>query len=443
MKIYGDFLTRKQMVEDISSIIRSCVGMEKPITFSVEGEWGKGKTWIVEKVADTLNGIDVTLEEDSRTKKAGVGDFLVFNYNAWEKDYYEEPLLAILITLINQLNKQLILENIVKSELKVLYEESKAILETALRAISKRVIGIDVVDIGKRGIEIAKRVKNGAKLETEADYSENNIEKDIHTVVSTLNKLSQQTPVVFIVDELDRCLPEHTIRTLERLHHIFGKVHSSVTVISVNEAQLKTTVLKMFGDNIPFEAYLRKFVDFRVSLDSGNADSTELQVKLKTFFDLFGQKGDDKLLDEVVSGLCNSMTARDFEKVCNNATLCHKLVGKETAFLSKDLACAELLLFACKIAIEKEKGQRACILPIYMNDPKSDLGKFINNYFSVNIRPVTLRLSTSKEKIHYICMKGLLTSKEMEQNYKITATFVDADMENFYEEYLRLYKLIK
>lgn len=431
------------MVEDISSIIRSCVEMEKPITFSIEGEWGKGKTWIVEKVADTLNGIDVTLEDDNKNKKAGVDDFLVFNYNAWEKDYYEEPLLAILITLINQLNKHLLLENIVKSELKTLYEESKVILETALRAISKRVIGVDVVDIGKRGIDIAKKVKNSAKLETEADYSENNIEKDIHTVVSTLNRLSRQTPIVFIVDELDRCLPEHTIRTLERLHHIFGKVHSSVTVISVNEAQLKTTVLKMFGDNIPFEAYLRKFVDFRVSLDSGNADSTELQIKLKTFFDLFGQKGDDKLLDEVVSGLCNSMTARDFEKVCNNATLCHKLVGKETTFLSKELACAELLLFACKIAIEKENGQRGNILPIYTNSPKTKLGKYINDFFSVNVRPVSMSLSTSKEKIHYICMKGLLTPSEFERNYKITASRLDVDMESYYDEYLRFYNLIK
>ena len=57
MKIYGDLLTRRQMVDDISSIIRSCTEMKKPMTFSIEGEWGKGKTWIIEKVADSLKKI--------------------------------------------------------------------------------------------------------------------------------------------------------------------------------------------------------------------------------------------------------------------------------------------------------------------------------------------------------------------------------------------------
>lgn len=443
MKIYGDLLMRRQMVDDISSIIRSCAEMEKPMAFSIEGEWGKGKTWIVEKIADTLVGIDVSSEEKCKNKNTAIGDFLVFKYNAWEKDYYEEPLLAILITLINQLNKQLMLENIVKGELRVLYEESKEILETTLRMISKRIIGIDVVDVGKRGFEIFKKVKDSAKLKTEEEYSENNIEKDINTVVSTLNRLSKEIPIVFIVDELDRCLPEHTIRTLERLHHIFGKVSASVTVISVNEAQLKTTVLKMFGDDIPFEAYLRKFVDFRVSLDGGNADKEELQIKLKAFLDLFGQEEDQKLQEEIISNLCNHMTARDFDKACNNAMLCHKLVGKSTEFLPKYMACAELLLFASKIAIEKENGERATILPIYSNSPKKELGKYINDFFNVNIRPVSLSLRTAKEKIYYICMKALLTPSEFEKNYKITASLVDVEMENFYDEYLRLYKLIK
>ena len=55
------------MVDDISSIIRSCAEMEKPMTFSIEGEWGKGKTWIVEKIADTLDGIDVSSGEKCKS----------------------------------------------------------------------------------------------------------------------------------------------------------------------------------------------------------------------------------------------------------------------------------------------------------------------------------------------------------------------------------------
>ena len=415
---------------------------KKPTTFSIEGEWGKGKTWMVEQIADLLEGRDLTLSKDHNTKKNGSSDFLVFRYNAWEKDYYDEPLLAILITIINQLNKQLILDNIIKGELTALYELSKTILEEALRSISTRIIGIDVVDFGKQGVQIFGKAKKAAEIKTEADYSENNVEKDIKTVVTMLNKLSKEIPIIFIVDELDRCLPEHAIKTLERLHHIFGKVNTSVTIISVNESQLRTTVQKMFGNDIPFESYLRKFVDFRITLNAGNADTEELQGKLNSFLSLFGEEGDDKVCGEIITSLCNKMTPRDFEKVCSNAMLCHSLVGKETTRFPKDYAVAELTLFACKIAIEKEDS-RSAIVPIFANDAKSKLGKYLKNFFNQMPRRTPVSLSSSAARIQYVCMKGLLTLDEIEKEYQICVTMDMTDIEDFYNEYARYYKLIK
>lgn len=98
-----------ETVEDIVSVVKSSLAMKKPVAFSIEGEWGRGKTWIVDRVADALLGIDLTKEKPAREKMLNNGDVLVFKYNAWEKDYYAEPLLAILITVINQLNKELVL----------------------------------------------------------------------------------------------------------------------------------------------------------------------------------------------------------------------------------------------------------------------------------------------------------------------------------------------
>ena len=442
VKIFGDYLSRTQAITDIVSIVKSCVETQKPTTFSIEGEWGKGKTWTVEQIADLLEGRDLTVaKNDSKNKKCNE-EFLVFRYNAWEKDYYDEPLLAILITLINQLNKQLVLDNIIKGELTALYEITKEILEKSLKTISKRVIGIDVVDLGKRGFQIFKKAKKAAKINMEADCSENNIEKDINTVVKALNMLSEKIPIVFIVDELDRCLPEHTVKTLERLHHVFGKVASSVTIISVNEAQLKTTVQKMFGNDIPFESYLRKFVDFRITLDAGRADTDELQNKLASFLSLFSEEGDSTACREIITNLCEKMTPRDFEKVCSNAMLCHSLTGKETAKFPKDYAVAELILFACKIAIEKENS-RAAVVPVYGNTAKSKLGKYLNDFFNQMPRRTPVSLSNPIARIRYICMKGLLTPDEMEREYRLYVTMNMADIEDFYNEYIRYYKLIK
>lgn len=441
MKIYGDHLQRLQMVEDVIKIIKSCADTGRSTTFSIEGEWGKGKTWVVEKIADSLEGFDLTKEKSSNVDSSN-SEYLVFRYNAWEKDYYDEPLLAILITLINQLNKHLVLENIIKGELVAICEMSKDILEDALRAISKRVIGVDVVDLGKRGWQIAKKSKAAATMKMEADYSENNIEKDVRRVVYTLNMLSKNIPIVFIVDELDRCLPEHAIKTLERLHHVFGKVDSSVTIISVNEAQLKTTVQKMFGDDIPFESYLRKFVDFRISLNAGSADVEELQIKLETFLKQFSTDGDSSLFGEVIANLCNNMTARDFEKVCTNAMLCHSLVGKETTHFSYDYALVELVLFSCKIALEKEKSI-SHILPIYGNRTESQLGDYLKEFLGNLPRNKISRITKPVEKICYFCLKAIMRDGEIEKYYPVTLPMDMSEIQSYFEEYVRFYKLIK
>ena len=50
-------------------------------------------------------------------------------------------------------------------------------------------------------------------------------------LVKLIYDLSDSYTVVFIVDELDRCIPEYGIKVLERLHHIsvFGLIFNPLT----------------------------------------------------------------------------------------------------------------------------------------------------------------------------------------------------------------------
>ena len=45
-RIFGDHLHRIQLVENIAQIVQSCAMAGTPTAFSIEGEWGKGKTWV-------------------------------------------------------------------------------------------------------------------------------------------------------------------------------------------------------------------------------------------------------------------------------------------------------------------------------------------------------------------------------------------------------------
>ncbi|MBQ7891036.1 MAG: hypothetical protein IJ359_02660 [Erysipelotrichaceae bacterium] len=437
MKIYGDYLIRNQEVKDIVEIIKTCIAMDKNSSFSIEGEWGCGKTWILDKVEKSIKGMNLSVE---KTPKKYDSNYLVIKYNAWEKDYYEEPLLAIMITLINQINDEIMLNDIITAEIKTLYNQTKDILEDALKSMSKKLIGIDVIEIAKRSKEIYEDFKGNLKKELTANYLEN-VEKDIKTVITALNNVSKSMPIVFIVDEIDRCLPNYSIKTLERLHHIFGKVQHSVTVIAVNDKQLRNNVEKMFGKEVSYESYVRKFFDFRLKLSVGEGEIEAINITLKPYFDLFSNEGDASLCDDILSNLCKNMSARDFERVYTNAMICHGLVNQDTSIFSKECLVGEILLFACKIACEKEKN-RHNIYPNTGNNPISNLGVYVKKLLKKSLLKTKLNLNSSIDVILYIVLEGLELIGKPNMPYIVDENKDKQEIFYFYKEFARYTRLM-
>ena len=60
LKIYGDRYNRYDEVDNIVEIIQNCLTLKKPTAFSLEANWGKGKTWILEKIEAKLKGADLS-----------------------------------------------------------------------------------------------------------------------------------------------------------------------------------------------------------------------------------------------------------------------------------------------------------------------------------------------------------------------------------------------
>lgn len=443
MLIYGDYLRRNQIVEDLLTMIKSSLKTKSAIAFSLEGGWGSGKTWIIQHIEDSLNGFDISKAERITPFLDLNKKYLVLKFNAWEKDYYEEPLLAILITLINQLNKELALYKSTDAVLKKIFEETIKILGKSVSNISKRKLGFDIISSAKSSWSFIKNIQSESKIKLKSNYSEN-IEKDIDTVVKTLNELANYIPIVFIVDELDRCIPNHSIKILERLHHVFGKVNNSVTIISINEDQLQKSVKLMFGDGVSFEDYLRKFVDFRVNFSSTDNDIAQINKKLESYYLLFFEEGDKQLQESIIKSICSNVTPREFEKILKNAMLCHTLVGKDTTKFSNDCMVAEILLFACKIANEKEENSYN-ILPTNANTPKTRFGVYLKSEFQKIAKFSELNLTVSIDLIWYICSLALPLDKQRSQHISLNNDYqlLNDNVKIFYEEYARMYKMIK
>ena len=242
--IYGDILNRDEYVEKVVSIIENCVDKKTPTTFSIEAEWGQGKTWLISKVEAKLKKLDISQEYTIKEYEKAKSDYFIIHYNAWEKDYYEEPLIAILSTIVSELNKQLCVNNILTQVAKEVGKEILSQLENVLGGISRKLLCVDMVEIGKKTVKSFKKINDKSKIKLKAQNSNEDIDSDIERLISLLNDLSCCTPIVFVVDELDRCVPTFAIKTLERLHHIFDKVGCSVTILSISKEQLNRSIDK-------------------------------------------------------------------------------------------------------------------------------------------------------------------------------------------------------
>lgn len=88
-----DYLSRQPYLDLHKSIIANQKDNPTGYSFAIDGEWSAGKTWILQELEKQL------LEEKDNK-------YLIFHYNAWENDFYGEPIVAILSVMIECLKKQ-------------------------------------------------------------------------------------------------------------------------------------------------------------------------------------------------------------------------------------------------------------------------------------------------------------------------------------------------
>lgn len=428
--IYGDLLNRDEYVKDIVSIIQNCVDHKTPTTFSIEGEWGQGKTWLINKIEAKLKNLDISREYTEEEYEKAKSDYFIIHYNAWEKDYYDEPLIAILSTIVAELNKQLIVNNILNQISKELGKEILTQLESLLGAISRRILCVDLVDVTKKSYGLFKSLKSKSQIELNAVNDKQGIDTDIEYMIKALNKLSCKTPIVFVVDELDRCVPTFAIKTLERLHHIFDKVESSVTILSISNTQLNRSIDKLYGTGSS-DHYLKKFIDFRLLLNSGKADSDEVERKLNEFSRMFKAKEIDTYGEKLIDRICENLLPREIENIIDRAILCHRLVGENTSSFPQECMIAEIII-QTYWNVSVMEGNAANISPNYGNNPQTEIGTEMKEYFKQVFKDwqlpfegdgiiayiVELILKYQRTKIVMLTGDKLILSKKLEDYYK-------------------------
>ena len=262
-----DKLGREMVAKKLTRVIGKEQG---PLTVSVDGAWGTGKTFLLKRWQQQL-------------KNDG---FECIYFNAWSDDFHGEPLIAMIGQLAESLEDDK-------------YEKFiSSIKELAVPLIGLGAdlhIGVPVAGAMEKLQEIANK-KMDAYYKQAATKRE--LSKKLKKMAHAVKEETYQ-PLVFIIDELDRCRPTFAVELLERVKHIFD-IPNIIFVFGINRTELCKAVESVYG-NIDSDTYLRRFFDLSLTLPAASADKfcgyLAQEYRLHEFFAEVGKIGDAERRD--------------------------------------------------------------------------------------------------------------------------------------------------
>lgn len=213
---------------------------------AINNEWGTGKTTFVKMWQQQLEN----------------EEFKTIYFNAWENDFDTNPLVAImseLKTLTREENKEAF-NSILKKGAVLVKNVVPALAKSLLKSYVGEIAVEAIENATKASAEILEEEINeyAAKKQTIVEFR-----KELEKFVKNSDK---EKPLVFIVDELDRCRPNYAVEVLEQIKHLFS-VPGIVFVLSIDKKHLGSSIRGFYGsDLIDSDEYLRRFIDLEYSI---------------------------------------------------------------------------------------------------------------------------------------------------------------------------------
>jgi len=255
----NDRLGRKQIAENLTLLVQST---NQPFVISVQAPWGWGKTTFIKMWKAQLESLG----------------HVCFYFNAWENDFVEDPLIAF----VGEINKTII-DKSPKGQISIQIKK----LQTVGGRIIRRALPltIQIATQGLLGQESVKKVSDllfnsggdvasfASELAEEKMRQYENDKNGIQEFKNELTKITKsisvgngkKSPVVFFIDELDRCRPDFSISLLERIKHILS-VEGIVFVLGVDRRQIEQSIKSLYGQEMNEDGYIRRFIDLSVNL---------------------------------------------------------------------------------------------------------------------------------------------------------------------------------
>ena len=242
----SDSLNIKPHADALTNFIERC---DTPITIGIQGEWGSGKTSLLNLIENNLNG-DNPKHEDNK------GKFLQIWVNAWEHSLLskpEETLLKIVNQIINDMVSELDKGDSAKEQIK---SKFSVLAKGALRVATTAVAGDEARKV------VSELIGDNSNVISELKSQLDSIAKTINNTEK--GRVARYEKIVIYVDDLDRIDPPDAVAILELLKNIFNVKHC-IFVLAIDYQVVIKGLKDKFGERTDeneweFRAFFDKII---------------------------------------------------------------------------------------------------------------------------------------------------------------------------------------
>tara|TARA_B110000438_G_scaffold24195_1_gene22385 strand:+ start:83 stop:2170 length:2088 start_codon:yes stop_codon:yes gene_type:complete len=263
-----------------NALIKFIKKSQTPITIGIQGEWGSGKTSL-------LNTIYTELERANQHTESK--DFKVVWINSWENALMATPEEA-LIKIINEIIAFLIeVDPKVSNVTKV--KEAATVAAKGILRVGAGILG------GQAGGNVMEEV-------LESSNSIRDLRLQLTKLVDEIRISGNQRvdKIVIFVDDLDRIDPPEAVKILELLKNIFS-IPGCVFVLAIDYQVVIKGLKQKFGERTPeneweFRAFFDKIIQLPFLMPTGSYD---LGNYVNDLLRQIGFQDENKIDDEFVS----------------------------------------------------------------------------------------------------------------------------------------------
>ena len=316
----NDKLERSHLCSVLTDVV-SFYG-QSGCVLALGGEWGSGKTTFVKMWSQYLNN----------------KQYKTLYFNAWASDYTEDPLIALIAELSELSADNNTINKIASGAVRI----TASVLKSTLKGVLKKATGVDA-DVISDAID--ESIEIGKKYLDKFEEQKTTLEEFKENLRKYIAENAGENPIVFFVDELDRCNPHYAVAVLERIKHLF-EIPNIVFVLAVNKKELSNAIQGYYGSSkIDSDEYLRRFIDIDFILPKPKLDAyfdfLYEEYEFDAFFnnetrkEVFGRKDEPYAFKTVALSMCKELNInlRQMDRIFAYSRLALMQFGSRTYLL--------------------------------------------------------------------------------------------------------------